>query len=323
MDILRLYILGFHCIYICFSRPNCARSLGLSTPDSISDISYSPASLQAPWAPPLASPSHAISLLSDQRTRSSSLTMNQSPPYMGINEAAKPAFYHPPVTPRERAHSFTTSHHLHYEPMQAYHDTIQELHSPFLRNIPQHQMQPPTYSEYKRMSVLHTYSDPYGTLSTCNSTVVQQHNAPPLSAGPLQSQYMARPNTSIFEYEIEHKVLDTQHPRVQDIKRESVGELPATSSPSCFQLNTYQGQHFERTFSQTNCPTVKEEQSLVYKNASCQHASTDLFPTHQQFDLKNLQPTLLSDQVSINTIEKDVSFEMLDNQLRIQTVPNV
>eukprot|EP00800_Vazella_pourtalesii_P010491 TRINITY_DN2581_c0_g1_i2.p1 TRINITY_DN2581_c0_g1~~TRINITY_DN2581_c0_g1_i2.p1 ORF type:complete len:265 (+),score=24.37 TRINITY_DN2581_c0_g1_i2:743-1537(+) len=264
-----------------------------------------------------------MSLLSDQRSRSSSLTMNHSPPYMGINEVVKPAFYHAPVAPRERAHSFTTSHQLQYEPMQTYHETTQELHNPFLRNISQHQMQPPAYSEYKRMSVLHTYSDPYGTLSTCNSTVVQQHNAPPLSAGPLQPQYMTRPNTSIFEYEIEHKILDTQHPRVQDIKRESVGELPATSSPSCFQLNTFQGQHFERTFSQTNCPTVKEEQSLVYKNSSCQHAATELFPTHQQIDLKSLQPTLLSDQVSINTIEKDVNFEMLDSQLRVQTVPNV
>ena len=247
--------------------------------------------------------------------------MNQSPPYMGINEAIKPAFYHLPVAQRERAHSFTSSHH-YYEPMQPYHEATQELHSPFLLNT-QHQIQPPAYSEYKRMSVSHTYSDPYGTLSTCNSTVVQQHNAPPLSAGPLQPQYMNRPNTSIFEYEIEHKILDTQHPRVQDIKRESVGELPATSSPSCFQLNTLQGQHFERTFSQTNCPTVKEEQSLVYKNTSCQHATTDVFPPQQQFDLKSLQPTLLSDQVSINMIEKDVSFEMLDNQLRIQTVPNV
>ncbi|KAI6649110.1 Forkhead box protein O [Oopsacas minuta] len=311
------------------SRPNCAHSLGYTNPDTISDISHCSANIQAPWTSPLNSPlpltPHQIGLIPDQRGRSSSLTMNLSPPYVDINEAVKPAYYHPPVVPRERARSFTTTHHsVHYEPMQAYQEPTQELHNPFLHSVThQHQqLQPPAYSEYKRMSVLHTFSDPYGRRSTCNSTVVQQHKTPPLSAGPLQSQYL-RPKTFFSEYEIEHKILDTQHPRVQDLKRESVGELPTSSSPSCFQLNSCQGQHFERSYSQpqqqTNCPTVKEEHSFFIKSSSCQHAAADNRFQVQQFDLNSLQPTLLGDQVSINAIEKDVNFEMLDNQLRIQT----
>ena len=281
-------------------------------------MSHCSSNIQAPWTSPITSPSpisnHPIALqLSDQRSRSSSLTVNRSPPFIGISEPVKPHYYHPPIVPRERAHSFTATHHsMHYEPLQAYQEQTQELH-PF-------QIQLPSYSEYKRTSVLHTFSDPYGTLSTCNSTVVQ-HTNPPLSAGPPQSQFMlTRPKTFFSDYEIEHKILDTQHPRVQDIKRESVGELPTSSSSSCFQLNPYQRSYQQ----QTNCPItiVKEEKMLNFKNASCSHA--DINTANQpQIDLNSLQPTLLSDQISINAIEKDVSFEMFDNKLRIQTVPIV
>ena len=298
-------------LFFLYSRPNCAHSLGLQAPDSISDMSHCSSNIQAPWTSPITSPPPIAFHLPDQRSRSSSLTINRSPPYRGMNEAVKPHYYHPPIVPRERAHSFTTTHHsLHFEPMLSYEEQTQELHNPFL------QMQPPSYSEYKRTSVLHTFSDPYGTLSTCNSTVVQ-HNNPPLSAGPPQSQFMlSRPKTFFSEYEIEHKILDTQHPRVQDIKRESVGELPASSPPSCFQLNPYQTRNFQP---QTNCPItiVKEEKMLNFKNNSCSHVDNNI-SVSQQIDLKSLQPTLLSDQISINAIDKDVSFEMFDSKLRIQ-----
>ena len=306
------------CTYYLFSsRPNCAHSLGVQTPDSIGDLSHCSSNLQAPWTSPITSPppiNHPIALqLSDQRSRSSSLTINRSPPYIGINEV-KPHYYHPPISPRERAHSFTASRHsMHFEPRQSFQEQAQEIHNPFM------QIKPPPYSEYKRTSVLHTFSDPFGTLSTCNSTVVQ-HNNPPLSAGPSQSQFMlSRPKTFFSEYEIEHKILDTQHPRVQDIKRESVGELPTSSSPSCFQLSPYQSRNYQP---QTNCPVtiVKEEKLFNYN--SCNHAENNI-SIQPQIDLNSLQPTLLSDHISINSIDKDVSFEMFDNKLRIQTVPIV
>ena len=228
---------------------------------------------------------------------------------MGITEAIKPNIYHPQIASGEYAFSFTTVPPLqHYEAMQPnYQTSQQELSSPYL---------PPTYSDVQYKRVLHTVSDPFGSPQSNGIDHTQ-----PLNAG-VPSQYVVRPQEFSFNYEeFEHKILDTQHPRVLDIKRESVGEMPSNSSPSCFQVNMHQNQVFcsqERNYqhNQFSSSLMVDEKPSRLTNTSCQHAKETILP--HQIDLKNLQPTLLSDHVSLHSLDRDENFEMLDQPWRLQ-----